>query len=269
VRQLQSRIAGASAARNEGWHAAEAPLVLFIDDDILPTRQLVREHLVWHQRAPDAHFGVLGHVRWARELHVTPFMRWLEHGIQFDFPSITGTETDWGHFYTANVSVKRALVERVGGFDEHRLPYGYEDLDLALRMHDANGFRLLYNRAAEAEHVHPMDLEFWKQRVSRIAVSERQFVEMHPEFPPYFHRMFGGAAAERRARLQSDRLARWVPRWVPLLGPRVWRSAAALYRQSLAGPFLEAWEAADARAAQPSSASRPEASSAGSAPGGP
>ena len=76
---------------------------------------------------------MLGHVRWAREVRVTPFMHWLEHGVQFDYPAIDGIEAGWGRFYGANVSAKRELVERVGGFDEVRLPYGYEDLDFGYR----------------------------------------------------------------------------------------------------------------------------------------
>lgn len=242
-RRLQGLMPGASAARNAGWRAAAAPLVLFIDDDILPEPALVAEHLEWHRRHPAEEFGVLGHVRWADELRVTPFMRWLENGIQFDYRNIDGTEAGWGRFYTANASVKRGLVLRVGGFEERALPFGYEDLDLALRM-NAHGFRLLYNRAAAAEHLHPMDLDFWKRRVARIAVSERQFVALHPEFTPYFYELFSAAAAARPARGLGARLAGLVPSTVPLIGRWVWGSADAVYRQALAKPFLDAWNAA-------------------------
>jgi cellulose synthase/poly-beta-1,6-N-acetylglucosamine synthase-like glycosyltransferase len=169
-------------------------------------------------------------------------MRWLEDGIQFDYPNIVGTDAGWSRFYTANASVKRSLIERVGGFEETALPFGYEDLDLALRM-SGHGFRLLYNPAAVAEHLHPMDLDMWKRRVRRIAVSERQFLALHPGFRPYFHEMFAKAAAEPPARGRSARLARLVPPSLPLLGPVVWRSVDAVYRQALAGPFLEAWGA--------------------------
>jgi GT2 family glycosyltransferase len=223
-------------------------LLLFIDDDILPDPQLVAEHLLWHDRHPLREIGVLGHVRWAAELRVTPFMRWLEHGIQFNYPSISGEETVWGNFYTANVSVKRELVERAGGFDEQRLPFGYEDLDLALRMHRADGFRLLYNRSAAAEHVHPMDLDFWKQRVKRIAISERQFVALHPEIPAYFHDLFADAAARPRVSGQVERVARFVPRWLPLVGPYAWSRLDLYYRQALAAPFIEAWDQASGEA---------------------
>ncbi len=246
TRLTQAAVAGASAARNAGWRAATAPLLLFIDDDILPGPRLIEEHLAWHGREPSLAVGVLGHVHWARELNVTPFMRWLEHGIQFNYPSIEGEETVWGYFYTANVSVKRELVQRVGGFDEERLPYGYEDLDLSLRMHRAAGFRLLYNRAASAEHLHPMDLEFWRRRVPRIAASERRFVDLHPDFEPYFHNLLAEAASRPPVGSVGDRLARFVPRRLPVAGPRVWARADLYYRQALAGPFLEAWEAVPA-----------------------
>jgi hypothetical protein len=110
-------------------------------------------------------------------------------------------------------------------------------------MH-ADGFRLLYNRAAVAEHLHPMDIEMWMRRVARIAVSERAFVRMHPEVRPYFHDMFSQAARAAPARGRGARLARFVPQSVPVLGERVWRSADSVYRQALAPPFLEAWRAA-------------------------
>jgi hypothetical protein len=109
-----------------------------------------------------------------------------------------------------------------------------------------HGFRLLYNRAAVAEHLHAMDIDFWKRRVARIAASERQFVRMHPEVRPYFFELFSAAATERPARGRAARLARLVPRWVPFVGERVWGSAEAVYRQALAPPFLDAWHALEA-----------------------
>lgn len=259
---LQAHRPGASAARNKAWRAASSPVVLFLDDDILAEPALVAEHVEWHCRHPEEEIGVLGHVRWARELQVTPFMRWLENGIQFDYPNIEGIEAGWSRLYTANVSVKRSLIRRVGGFEEEALPFGYEDLDLALRMHQ-HGFRLLYNRSAVAEHVHPMDIEFWKRRVARLAISERQFVRLHPEVPPYFFELFSGALAAPAAKGRGERLARFVPRSVPLLGRWVWGSADAVYRQSLAGPFLAAWGAEGESPRPRASVRNPEAMTSG------
>jgi glycosyltransferase involved in cell wall biosynthesis len=243
VRVVRGRIPGLSSNRNAGWRAAAAPIVLFTDNDTLPEPRLVIEHLQWHRRHPEPEVAVLGHVRWAREIHVTPFMRWLEHGVQFDFPNIDGIEAGWGRFYGANVSVKRALIERVGDFDEERLPYGYEDLDWAYRANRL-GLRVLYNRRAVVEHLREMDLEFWKRRVRRAAVAEREFVRLHPDVEPYYHRLFANASKLPRGSGRGVSLARYVPPWFPVLGRRVWTSADLAFRRALAPHFLAAWEEA-------------------------
>lgn len=278
VRVLRGPIPGVSANRNVGWRSAEAPVVLFTDNDTLPEPSMVTEHVEWHRRHSEPEVGVLGHVRWSRQVRVTPFMHWLDRGIQFDYPNIVGTEAGWGRFYTANVSLKRTMIERTGDFDQERLPYGYEDLDFAYRA-SRHGLRLLYNRRAVVEHLREMDLEFYKRRVRRIAVAERQFVRKHPEIPPYFFEKFSRAAEAPQTRGRAARLAGIVPRSVPWLGSRVWSSADMAYRQALAPHFLEAWQqAADSgdRPAQPDLSERGPAagaregeSSGGSPPSGP
>ena len=237
--------AGLSANRNRGLAEARTALVMFTDNDTLAEPDLVAQHLDWHERYPEPEVAVLGHVRWASEIDVTPFMRWLDRGIQFDYPNIQGIEAGWGRFYGANVSLKTEFARRVGGFDEERLPYGYEDLEYAYRA-DKMGLRVLYNRKAVVQHLRVMTPEFWLKRVRRVAVAERQFVRMCPEIEPYFLRMFTAAAAEPPARGRGIKLARWVPERIPLLGPRVWRSVDMYYRQLLAPEFLDAWDKAAA-----------------------
>jgi GT2 family glycosyltransferase len=246
VRRLTGHKPGLSANRNTGWQAAEAPLVLFTDNDTIPVPEFVAEHLAWHRDNPEEETAVSGHVRWAPELKLTPFMRWLDEGIQFDYGSIVGTEAPWAHLYGANSSVKKRLLERVGGFDEDRLPYLYEDLDWAYRA-SKHGLRVLYNRKALVDHVRPgMTLEFWKQKARRMAAAERQFVAKHPEMEPWFYKKFSDAARRPRLRGRAMKLAPYVPRWVPWLGPKVWENARRAYWQELAPHFLEGWEEAAA-----------------------
>jgi len=246
VRRLTGRIPGLSANRNTGWRAAESPIVLFTDNDTIPVPEFVAEHLAWHADHPEPEVAVVGHVRWAPELKLTPFMRWLDEGVQFDYGSIAGTEAEWAHLYGANSSVKKALLERVGDFDEERLPYLYEDLDWAYRAR-GHGLRVLYNRRALVDHVRPgMTLEFWKQKARRMAAAERQFVTKHPDMKPWFHKKFSAAARRPPLRRRAMRLAPYVPEWVPWLGPRVWWNARVAYWQELAPHFLEAWDEAAA-----------------------
>ena len=230
---------GPAIKRNAGWRAARAPLVLFLDDDVLAGPRLIAAHLDAHAREPQETVAVLGPLEWARELRVTPFMRFLEDGIQFDYRAIRGDDAGWGRFYTANLSIKRALLERAGGFDESFKYPSYEDLELARRLHDV-GLVLRYRRDAVAEHLHAPTLESMRARMAAVASGERRMTELHPDVAPYFHELFSAAIADP-ARGRGRALARFVPERVPVLGPRVWASARAAYRRELGSAFLAAW----------------------------
>jgi GT2 family glycosyltransferase len=243
VRQLSREGWGVSAARNAGLRDARADVVLFIGDDILLEPQALEEHLRCHRREPDERVGVLGPVRWAGEIRVTPFMRWLEDGIQFDYGSLAGDQATWAHFYTSNTSVKRAMLERVGGFDVERFPFHYEDLDIGYRMSE-HGFRMIYNRSAVAEHVHEVDLDDWRDRMRPQAAAERTWVMLHPEFPAYFHDRYSAALAGPPGSRLAARAIGLVPKRLPLVGPRVWASADRYFSRELAPAFMKAWEAA-------------------------
>jgi Glycosyltransferase like family 2 len=242
VQRLAGRVPGLSANRNAGWTAARAPIALFTDNDTIPVSRLVSEHLSWHLRFPAEEVAVVGLVRWADGLEVTPFMRWLEDGVQFDFNSIPGEEASWAHLYGANSSIKRRLLERVGGYDEERLPYGYEDLDWGYRAR-GYGLRVMLNRAAVVEHWRPMTIENWQARAPRLALSEWQFCQLHPDVQPWFQRMFADAAARPSGGRRSASLARFVPRNAPWVGQFVWDRAGLHWRQQIAPHFLRAWEA--------------------------
>src|SRR3954454_6399179 len=78
VRRLTGDVAGLSANRNTGWQAARAPVVLFTDNDTIPVPRLVAEHIASHEADPEEHVAVVGHVRWAKGIKITPFMKWLD-----------------------------------------------------------------------------------------------------------------------------------------------------------------------------------------------
>jgi GT2 family glycosyltransferase len=247
VVHLRARSPGAAWARELGWSHSAAPVVLFIDSDILADPSLVEEHLDWHRQRPEPEVAILGSVRWARGVRVTAFMRWIERGVLFDFERIEGDDAGWGRFYTANVSVKRRMLERVGGFDADTFPFLYEDTDLAYRMH-LEGMQLLYNPRAAAEHLQTVSLESYRERMAVVARYERRFVERNPGIEPYFHDRFERAAALPKAHGRLAPLIRWISPWLPLIGTRAWLSADHYFSQQLAPAFREAWDAADSSA---------------------
>jgi GT2 family glycosyltransferase len=240
-RFLVATLPGASPARNLGWREARAPVVLFIGDDILASPGLLHEHLAWHRSNPEENVGVLGHVRWARGLKVTPFMRWLEQGMQFDYGGIRGNEAHPGRLYTANVSLKRDLLAKAGGFDES-LPFLFEDIELGYRLWRL-GFRLLYNRRAQAEHLHETTLDDWRKRMRITGGAEYRLVRQHPDLTPEIHDRIV-AATSRQSRGRAARFVRVVRPQFPVLGRVVWTSAEQRWLKELAPPFLEGWNEA-------------------------
>ena len=241
VRRITGHRKGLSANRNAGWREAAAPLVLLTDNDTIPVPALVAEHLEWHRRFPEEEAAIAGHVRWARELRETPFMKWLDRGMQFNFPAVKGIEANYALLYGANSSLKRTFIERVGDWDEIYLPYLYDDLDWSYRA-EKHGLRVLYNRDAIVDHLrHDAELGFWKEKMRRLAFTERQFTALHPEFEPWFFNLFTWAAQLPEARGRGRHLAWVVPHEFPWLGERVWDSADLYFKQQLAPHFLEAW----------------------------
>jgi hypothetical protein len=110
----------APVQRNRGWRASRAPLVAFTDDDCRPDpswleRLLARageDVVVQGATRPDPHeVHLLERVAGARTMHVEP-------------------PGPWGQ--TCNILYPRALLERVGGFDE-RFAVAGEDTDLLQR----------------------------------------------------------------------------------------------------------------------------------------
>lgn len=183
---VQPRNLGPAAARNRGVDAARSDLVLFVDDDVVATPSLLSTHLAAHATAADPAFALLGRVDWHPDLTVTPFMRWLDRsGLQFGYDTWLqpgAVEPPHAAFYTANVSLRRDLLRRVGGFDE-RFPYpAFEDIDLAFRLGE-HGLRLVYDPRAVAHHARAITLAEFRRRMHHVGSSAALLRAIRPEFP--------------------------------------------------------------------------------------
>lgn len=153
IRYFRQENKGPAAARNVGIREAAGEIILFTDDDIIPSTTLVAEHLNRHREFPELGAAVLGYMTWSPEVDATPFMKWFgTEGALLDYASLAGrTEAGEDHFYTGNISLKAEFLRQNGGFDEDFKAAAYEDLELGYRLHKA-GMRLLYNHKAFAYH---------------------------------------------------------------------------------------------------------------------
>jgi glycosyltransferase involved in cell wall biosynthesis len=130
----------AARQRNVAWRAGSAPVVLFTDDDCRPPPDWVERMAAAVDRHPGA--VVQGAVRpdpvEEHLLYAAPHAR----SLRVDPP------VPWGQ--CANIAYPRAVLERLGGFDEGFARAG-EDADLALRAIEAG---VAYVGAPEALTFH-------------------------------------------------------------------------------------------------------------------
>jgi glycosyltransferase involved in cell wall biosynthesis len=133
--------AGLARARNAGLARSTGERIAFIDDDVLPTPVFVAEHL----RSDERHGDVI--VRGA-----------VINTASFDYlppPVWSVANYSANYFWTSNVSVRRARLDRAGGgFDDAFAEYGWEDIELGMRLREL-GTRAVFNRLAVAFHFKP------------------------------------------------------------------------------------------------------------------
>lgn len=153
VRYIRQSNMGPAAARNRGIREAQGEIVLFSDSDIVPGREMVQEHLNWHERNPEAASAVLGCVAWPEGFQATPFMDWYgNNGPLFAYSRLRHEDAvSFEQFYSCNISLKTQFMREHGFFDEEFRAAAFEDIELGYRLSRA-GLRLRYNERALAYH---------------------------------------------------------------------------------------------------------------------
>ena len=137
---IEQANAGLARGRNAGIARACGERIIFIDDDVLPTPVFVEEHLRSHERHPAA--IVRGAVINTETFERLPTPTWTLANYSGNF------------FWTSNVSLPLSTLRRVGNFTETFREYGWEDIELGMRLRAA-GVKGVFNRFAVAFHYKP------------------------------------------------------------------------------------------------------------------
>ena len=162
---LQEPKPGAAAARNAGVAASTTGVVVFLDDDIVADAELLAEHVKSH--ADGANIAVLGAVRFPWQGTESPLFRLLVQRPELlqSFSFADPQDVSFLHFYTCNLSMRRAFFQTNAGFDERFTGSGFEDTELGYRFLQAGG-RMIFNPRASALH-HP--------EISASVLARKQF----------------------------------------------------------------------------------------------
>jgi glycosyltransferase involved in cell wall biosynthesis len=163
--------AGLARARNVGIASASGTRIIFIDDDVLPTPAFVAEHLRSHDGAP--HAIVRGAVINTESFDRLPPPTW-------SIANYSGN-----YFWTSNVSVPLAKLRALGGFTESFREYGWEDIELGMRLRSART-RAVFNPRAVAFHFKPRpraaNVDGMLRQARAQARTAKQLRELHPNW---------------------------------------------------------------------------------------
>ncbi len=171
VRQSNS---GLAKGRNAGIARASGERIAFIDDDVLVLPNFVEEHLRSHAAHPDA--IVRGGAIEVESFDVLPPPVWSIRNYSGNY------------FWTTNVSVPLATVRAAGGFDESFSEYGWEDIELGLRLRRA-GVKAAFNPKALAYHFKPRprsgSVAAMLRQAGAQARTAAQLARLHPVWRTY------------------------------------------------------------------------------------
>ena len=242
IKFLEQPQRGVSSARNRGLTEAISPLVLLLDDDIIPSPQLIEAHIRFHQEMPALEAALLGYVTWYPDLAVTPYMRWFgEYGALFGYSLLAdGQEISPRYLYSCNVSFKTVFLREHGGFNEALTVLEDHELGYRLAQH---GMRLTFQKRALGYHYQTFTFEESCKRLERYSGGLNAFLATDA----------GRALAKRRRSLSFRLTERAVRIAAPLLSPLMriidadMRMPNAIYRLFYwyYAAYLSFWSRAD------------------------
>ncbi len=180
VRWLVQEHLGPAAARNLGVQAAKGEWIVFIDSDLVVTATFLQAH-AQRLRQEQARLGMPD----LEHLPVFTYGRVI-NTCNFDVPTTEPykvTDFSAAYFATGNVAIARHWLETAGLFDTQFQLYGWEDLELGVRLKQL-GLRLLKCPEAVGYHWHP---PFTLSQIPRLIDREIQrgrmgvlFYQKHP-----------------------------------------------------------------------------------------
>ncbi|WP_299402504.1 glycosyltransferase [Acaryochloris sp. IP29b_bin.148] len=178
VRYICQAHQGAAIARNLGIQASQGDTFVFIDSDLVVTEQFLQAHAHGLEQAQHR----LRHDR------LFSYGRVIQT-CNFETPTAEPykiTDFSAAYFATGNVAITRHWLDVAGGFDPRFKEYGWEDLELGMRLKRL-GLVLVKTPKAVGYHWHPpFSLDQLPQLIEQEQQRGRmgmQFYLKHPTAP--------------------------------------------------------------------------------------
>jgi len=189
VRWFQQIHQGPAIARNLGVEKAKGEFIIFIDSDLVVTENFIQAHANCLNQSDESSFT------YGRVINTA----------NFDHPTAEPykiTDFSAAYFATGNVAIHRQWLERAGLFDPQFQLYGWEDLELGVRLKQL-GLKLVKCSDAVGYHWHqPFNLGQIPQLIDQEIQRGKMGVLFYQKHPTWevkmmiqmtlFHRLLWG-----------------------------------------------------------------------------
>ena len=245
LRVLRREHAGPTAARNDGWQAARAPLILFLDDDLECSPSVLRTHLMAHAGGPRR--IAIGPIEMSANSPEALSAQVVKMRSEAVPPTAGGAVLPRPCYVGANTSIPLALLRESGGFDP-AFAFQREDVELGVRLWKAGAEFQLVDAVAFQVYTKPPE-ELVRANGEVRGRFEVRLCVKHEDYRPVsgFAWLLGNSTAKRLA----WRIAAGAPfSWDPMLRvafqvaqrfqkhPFFFRVAAFLLGKRIAAAFL-------------------------------
>jgi glycosyltransferase involved in cell wall biosynthesis len=151
---------GPAAARNRGVQLAAGELIVFVDDDVIPSPEIIAEHVAYH-RQNDGDCVVIGPMLSPDDFKYSPWVSWEQAKLAKYYRDMLSGQLQPSPrmFYTGNASLSREQLIKSGGFDDSLRRA--EDVELAYRL-ETMGLRFLFNPRAVGYHYAERSFISWQ-----------------------------------------------------------------------------------------------------------
>ncbi len=128
---------GRAKVRNRLVEKASGEILLFLDGDVFPDRDdFLLQFLTKSEQGYDIICGGRSYKK--RSLTGTEYVFYLYKSIKTEvFDARTRNKSPWRYLFTSNVMVRKNILDTVY-FDDRFVEYGYEDIEWAIRLHEAH-----------------------------------------------------------------------------------------------------------------------------------
>lgn len=170
---------GPAHARNLAAKRSDAEFIAFIDDDVVPTEDLLSRHRRAHV-ANGPHSVVIGPLASPPDWRPTPWNRWEAETIAVEYERMRrgDYEPTWRQFFTGNAFLRRTDFLAAGGFNEQFLRA--EDIELAYRLARL-GCHFVFEPEAKGWHYSERSLASWRKIPQQYAWSDAALAGLYPD----------------------------------------------------------------------------------------